>query len=272
MYLSCSTLVCARRDYPHLRDALARIKELGFEAIDLAAFENWQNVDPSQLAADGGAWLDNFAGMLADLHLRVSSINAGTSRPVNDPDPEAFAQVRKEYAALLDLAEKVGCPNITVQPGRMMEGHGFEELFDTAAEHLRELAALGTGRGVTLSVEGHQGSLLETVAAGARMMAALRPAVGFTYDPSHFAMQRIDLRRTEPLLDYAAHVHVRNAAPDRMQETMERGGVDFEWLVAALRERGYDGAVAIEYFNGFDRDFTSVLALRDLLVKLGVEA
>ena len=124
--------------------------------------------------------------------------------------------------------------------------------------------------GVSLSVEGHQGSLLEKPADGLRLMEALWPAVGFTYDPSHFVMQEIPLQETEQLLDYTVHVHVRNASPGNMQATMDEGSVDFAWLVSALRERGYQGGVAIVHFSGFDADFRSTLALRDLLVQLGV--
>ena len=79
------------------------------------------------------------------------------------------------------------------------------------------------------------------------------------------------LPETAALLDRAVHVHVRNAGPGRMQETMAAGTVDFGWLIGAMKARGYDGPVAIEYFNGFDGDFASTRALRDRLRELGVE-
>jgi len=271
MHLSCSTLVCALKDYPRIGDALAEIAELGFKAVDVAAFEGWQNVDPSRLAAGDEAWAAELTDALARTGLKVSSFNCGLSKPLTDPDPDAFAQVEKELLALAHLAEHVGCPNLTVQPGRASDPHHFAEAFEIAAGHLERLAWRLEGQEVTLSVEGHQGSLLESPEAGVVMMKRLWPAVGFTYDPSHFAMQGIPLPDTEPLLDYVRHVHVRNASPGQMQATMADGVVDFAWLVAALDRRGYGGAVAIEYFSGFDEGFRNTLALRDLLRTLGIE-
>jgi sugar phosphate isomerase/epimerase len=84
-------------------------------------------------------------------------------------------------------------------------------------------------------------------------------------------MGDIPLRRTEGLLDYTVHVHVRNASLGKMQDTMANGNMDIEWLVSALKAHGYEGALSIEYFRDFDSDFVSTLALQRLLVELGVE-
>lgn len=270
MHLSCSTLVCPHDTYPSIGDAIHKIKELGFRAIDVAAFEGWQNVDPSSLAAGDQSWPQELAAGLEAMGLEVSSLNCGPSQQLSDPDPASFAQYRREHQALVDLAAAVGCPNITVQPGGVREGLGFGRSFDVSLGHLSELSGAGAESGVSLSVEGHQGSLLEKPADGVRLMEALWPSVGFTYDPSHFVMQEIPLHETEGLLDYTVHVHVRNASAGNMQATMDEGRVDFAWLVSALRERGYQGGVAIEYFSGFDADFRNTLALQDLLVQLGI--
>ncbi|HUU14608.1 MAG TPA: TIM barrel protein, partial [Terriglobia bacterium] len=152
MYVSCSSLVYTLAECPDVRDAVGRLKGRGFRALDLAAFEGWQNVDPSRLADGDEAWVRGLAEALAAADMRVSSINAGPSRAVNDPALDAFAQYRREYAALLDLAEAVGCGNITVQPGGSLEGHDVAELLATATEHLAALAPLGAARGMTLSV------------------------------------------------------------------------------------------------------------------------
>jgi sugar phosphate isomerase/epimerase len=135
-------------------------------------------------------------------------------------------------------------------------------------QHLAKLASLNKSRKITLSVEGHQGSLLEKPEDALRMMKSLWPTVGFTYDPSHFVMQGISLEETEPLLDYTMHVHVRNASLGKMQDTMTDGIVDFQWLITALQAHNYDGAVSIEYFSGFDTEFKNTIALRELLYNM----
>jgi sugar phosphate isomerase/epimerase len=259
-------------EYPHIEDAIAKMKELGFRGFDLAAFEGWQNVNPSMLAEAGESWSKEFAHIVKESDMRVSSFNCGISKQLNDDNPDSFAQYKKEYIALLNLAEVVNCPNITVQPGRVSENDSFEKAFNTSMKHLSELSELNKERNVTLSLEGHQGSILENPKDALRMMKSLWPSVGFTYDPSHFTMQGISLKETEPLLDYTMHVHVRNASLGKMQDTMADGIVDFHWLISALTARSYDGAVAIEYFSGFDKEFKNTIALRELLLKLDVEA
>ena len=164
MYLSCSTLCFNHSEYPDLDDVLLRIKAMGFAAADLAAFENWQNVNPSSLLTDDGrTWAKRFAGSLATTGLRVSSFNCGLSTRLNDPDPGAFAQYMREYRALLDFAGDVGCPNLTVQPGYPIEGLRLADSQAITQQHLEVLARMNEGCGVTLSVEGHQGSILENL-------------------------------------------------------------------------------------------------------------
>lgn len=272
MYVSCSTIVFlvfkgtygtpsfgfSHNEYPRVRDAIMKIKELGFRAFDLVRGE--------------GVSAQELAGAISESGMKISSLSGGISKPLNDPDPASFEQYKKEYAERLKLAEAVSCPNITLQAGRPLEGYSLAELFDTALKHLAELSSLSKESAVTVSLEAHQGSILENPKDALRFFEESWPSFGLTYDPSHFTMQDIPLRETEPLLQYTRHVHVRNASLGKMQDTMENGTVDFRWLIPALKDHGYDGAVAIEYFGGLDEHFANIMALKQLLVELGVEA
>ena len=270
MNLSCSTLCCTLDQYPNILDTLKKIKDLGFHTIDLAAFENWQNINPSVLALSGETWSKTFLDAISFTDLKVSSINCGLSIPLNTPDRQHIPQIEREFRALVNLANAVACPNLTVQPGNPVPGYNLDTMLANTAESLRVLAPISAASGKTLSVEGHQGSILENPGVATRFIQSLWPDVGFTYDPSHWTMQDIPLTDTEPLLHLTYHVHVRNATTDKMQETMDKGNVDFVWLVESLEKHGYNGAVAIEYFSGFDDDFANTLALRDVLLSLGV--
>lgn len=138
--------------------------------------------------------------------------------------------------------------------------------------HLLELCQLKERYDITVSLEGHANTIIEKPELALSVIEDPWSDVGFTYDPSHFVMQGIPLCETERLLDYTVHVHVRNASPGKMQDTMANGTVDFEWLVNALKAHSYDGALTIEYFRDFDSNFANVLALRERLIELGVEA
>ena len=251
MILSCSTLCCTLDAYPHIEGTLVKIKALGFHTIDLAAFENWQNINPSVLAQSGETWSAEFLRAIELTGLKVSSFNCGLSIPLNSLQRQHFTQIEREYRSLVNLAESVGCPNITVQPGNPVDGIAPDTLLAIAAENVRALASISQEKGITLSLEGHQGSILEDPDVAYHFIESLWPAVGFTYDPSHWTMQDIPLPATEPLLDVLYHVHMRNATTDKMQAGMAQGKVDFEWLVRALEKHGYSGCCVHRVFFGF---------------------
>lgn len=269
MSISCSSLVCPIEEFSTIDEIVRHIDKLGFKAIDLAAFEGWQSVNPSWLTEHYDDWTQTFEDALAETGMRVSSIN---TRPrivdITDPDPASFEAYKKDYATILKLAKQVNCSSITIQPGKMEEGETFDTTFERAKQRFLALAELHDGGPITLNLEGHYGSLLESPDAALRMMQAVWPKVGLTYDPSHFTMQGIALKDTEPLLAYTQQVHVRNASLGNMQDTMENGLVDIPWLISALQARAYDGSIAVEYFEGFDRDFTNTRAMHTLLLEL----
>lgn len=270
MYLACSTLVCRKDDYPEIGEVLRTIRELGFSRVDLAAFENWQNVNPSELAMGLEDWEDELVRTVKAEGLAVCSLNCGMSVQIPEADDRAWSQYRREFEALLALAQRLDCPNLTVQPGKSDPAEPDDVRLARVVDRLGELGDRAGGCGVSLGVEAHQGSLMEDPAVALAAMEQLAGRAGLTYDPSHFVMQDIPLGQTQPLLAHAVHVHVRDAAPGEMQAAFGGGLVDVGWLVPALGSIGYQGAVSIEYFNGFDGTFTSVRALRDRLTSLGV--
>jgi sugar phosphate isomerase/epimerase len=264
MHIGCSSAVANDLG---IRAAVLRLRELGFRYVDVFVFDDYAHLGPSRLAAGNRDEAEALMDAVVQSGMRVSSLNCLFSGVA--AVPETRGQVGREYLALLEVAEEVGCPNLTVQAGGVLEGQDFSAAFDAAHEGLLWLHSLAEDRGATLSFEAHVGSVVEKPADALRMAESLWPAVGVSYDPSHFAMQEIPFKDTEALLAYAVHVHVRNASPGQMVAPMAEGIVDFGSLVTALNERDYEGAVAIEYLDA--KDEADVVALRDLLVHLGVE-
>ncbi|UCC69169.1 MAG: sugar phosphate isomerase/epimerase [Armatimonadota bacterium] len=262
--MACSSCVEANRELP---EALARIAELGFRHVDLFVIEGMEHLHPSDLACEDGS-IAAVVSAVAASGLTVSALNCGFSVPFGE-EASARAQIEREFAAMLKLAVEVECSMLTMQIGGRDKAAGREEALGRLRSFLSWLAELKGGHDVRLTFEPHVGSAAEKPADALDLAQRLWPEVAVTYDPSHFAMQPelSSLAETEPLLDYTAHVHVRNAAPGRMQAPMAEGNVDFAWLVTALDRRGYDGIVAIEYLDGEEAE---ALALRDLLSGLGV--
>ncbi len=270
MYLSCSSCVEAHRPLP---EALKRIADLGFRFVDLIVIEGMEHIPPSQLAsshgsAASGGMIGAIGQAVSRSGLQVSSLNCGLSVRFSD-EADARARIEREWLAILRLAEEVGCSLLTMQLGGYDNRVGRVEAFDRGVAGLGWLLELKGDRDLRLSFEPHSGSPAEKPADALYLAKRLWPDVGITYDPSHFEMQPdiAALQETEPLFDYAVHVHVRNAAIGRMQTPMDEGTVDFAWLVAALRKRDYTEALAIEYLDGAEPD---AMELRDVLLELGV--
>lgn len=243
-----------------------RLRELGFRCCDLFAFEGFGHFDPFWLVAGKRQARQQVQEAVQRAGLEVSAFNCGLGYAVNDLG--AAAQVDAAFLALLGLARQIGCPMMTVQTGGVRPGQDPGEALAEARESLLRLARLAREAGVALSFEPHVGAVVEDPAVAQWLAEALWPEVGITYDPSHFVMQEIPLADTEPLLNYTVHVHLRDAAPAQMQVPMATGSVDFAWLLRALRERGYAGAVSIEYLGAGEAD---VVRLRNLLLEMGLE-
>jgi sugar phosphate isomerase/epimerase len=124
--------------------------------------------------------------------------------------------------------------------------------------------------GVSFAFEVHPGQIAFDLYSAELALQALdgREEFGFTFDPSHFHWQGVDpvefLRRFPERI---YHVHVKDAAltlngrsgvlnsylppgdPRRGWEFRSpgRGGVDWESLVRALNEIGYDGPLSVDW-------------------------
>ena len=266
--LSCSTLVYKLDRFPNLQDNLNAIKEMGFKAVDLAAFENWQNINPSMLLKSPD-FFNATVDVIKNSGLKVTGINAGFSEKIEDPSEEAFTRYTQEFRKLLEFSNAIGCDVVTIQAGNYRD-MDFDQLFERIAQRAEILGGIASEYNISLNLEGHYGSTLEKLDNAVKMMERVGRYVGFTYDPSHYIMQGLTLEDTRPLVSYTGQVHIRNAKAGRMQADMETGEIDIAEFVRLLRKENYEGSVAIEYFNGFDADLTNTLELRDKLLAEGL--
>jgi sugar phosphate isomerase/epimerase len=158
---------------------------------------------------------------------------------------------------------RLGVAVCSFYPGYRDEQRPWEDILADSVATIGEMLRVGKGAGVTLAVEPHYATPYETVEQGRRLLEAL-PELTVAYDPSHYALQEIPLTETEPLLDRATHVHLRDATAGNMCVPYGSGTVDFDWILDALAERGYRGTYSIEYLPKEDIDLSdSIRRLRD---------
>ena len=247
-------------------DALAEIARLGFGHVDVIGVPSWNHVVPAELVEN----FDDAAGRLDELlernALAVAGLNCAFASPYDRDDEATNACRLRELDACARLAVRLGARVVSFYPGFKAHGAAAGDMLERTAETIREMLAVGAARGVTVAPEPHFATPLEDPGAVRALLAEL-PELTVIYDPSHWAMQEIDLRETAFMLDRTCHVHLRDAAPGKMQTPFGAGTVDFDWLLDALAERDYAGHYAIEYLPDLEGGEVAeqIVKLRDML-------
>jgi sugar phosphate isomerase/epimerase len=201
--------------------------------------------------------------------LIVGSLNCGFSQEISVESESAYQTFLSEFTAMIAFAKRINCPNITSQPGTLNNAKNIRQSLDRIISRAPQLNALVKESGISYSLEGHHGSILESIENCDYLMQKAFPLIGLTYDPSHFAMQGIPLADTTSLLDYAMHVHIRNAKNGVMQANMTDGEIQIDTFAKMLQEKNWNGYIAIEYFRGFDIDCQNTLAIAKQLIAQG---
>ena len=161
-------------------------------------------------------------------------------------------------------------PNL---PGAVQAG------FDEVAERWAPILDRYHELGVRFALEVHPTEIAFDGPSWERALAALggHPAFGINYDPSHLGYQNVDYLRF--LRDHGGrvfHVHMKDVwwsdAPTEAGtfgghtefgdarrswnfRSLGRGRIDFEGIVRALNEAGYDGPLSVEWEDGaMDRE------------------
>ena len=234
-----------------LGDALQSIRELEFDFVDLLMMENWAHINPSELVSDPISKAKQVAERLKANSLTAIGINGNLSSPLNSPDPERQKRNKAELGALAVFAENIGIPVIALQPGHVDPDLGLEKSRDASVDALRDMIGIVKECKRELAIETHVNSVAEEYENALKMVEGV-PGLKLAYDPSHFVMKELDLADSEPLMDHSVHVHLRNAVVGNFQAEMDKGILDFDWVLDALKRHNYEGYISIEYIDGRD--------------------
>lgn len=152
--------------------------------------------------------------------------------------------------------------------------------YEAAAAATRRLGHRAADLGVTLSIEMHQGSIVDTSGSLNHLLDLVDlPNVGANPDLANLMQMnpppdedwRACLERIYPRMNYW---HVKNlrryevgGKPFLLRRRLDEGFVDYRWCVAFLLERGWDGMAVIEG-PGFGDHLTVVEESRGYLARM----
>jgi sugar phosphate isomerase/epimerase len=262
MKISCSTTIAHRSP---LEEALDRIKSLGFEYIDLLMAHGWAHMSPRDLVDDFAAAGARIRTETQDRGLKIAALNLAFSGPLYGRSDEDIERRTEEALAVVNLMDTLDIAVGAVQPGGRPHGIADTTLLDEAAASWREITEIAKEKGRRFALELHTGSPFDSPDA-ARELINRVPDTQFAFDPSHLVGQGIDLHQVAWILSKAAHVHLRDAESGRVQAEFGAGTVDFDWILTQLKNRSYDGFVAVEFLD--TDEFDVAASSRDLADKI----
>jgi sugar phosphate isomerase/epimerase len=249
-----------------LDEAAAISKAIGINALDLGYFYG-PALDKATLLAEP----DKLAERVQKLGIAVPNfyhLFGSTLADRNLADPGQRAQNEADLKAVARFCKAAGIPTIFVLPGVCNPGQGRDEALRLSAESLRRLHAITAEAGVQLTIEPHVHSFTESPAIVLDLLGQV-PGLKLTLDYGHFVCLGWRQDEIDVLAPFAAHVHLRQARPGALQAKVHEGTINFEALLATLRDAGFDGALALEYVNQdymntlYDDVLTETIALRD---------
>jgi sugar phosphate isomerase/epimerase len=228
-----------------LEEAVGTIARLGFRYIDLGT---GPHLDAARAAADPDAeaaailkLLQQFDLGLTDVYLMLPHINAA------DP-AQRDAQIAL-FERLIPFAAALGTPGVTISPG-LLQKDGADHSLARAIPALLRMLQAAEDTDLRISFEPHMDSVAQKPEQ-ARLLLEAVPGLSITLDPSHFVCQGIAQNDLKPLMDFVAHVHVRQAKRGVLQTAFDDGTLNIPELLQDLQNTGYRGALTVEYMTTF---------------------
>ena len=233
-----------------IEETIKRIARIGYDGIEIGAAA--PHAYPAHLSKERRKEIKK---MLDDNNLPVSSMlpapGGGPGFNVAPPLPEERAGAVEQYKEVVELCSDLGGSTVMYIAGWQIYGTTRVQAWDWSREALNAVAKTARDRGVTIVIEPTptDSNLIESCDDAIELMEQVAaPNVKLMFDTQHAYY------RNEVPTDYVyrmgknlRHVHLSEfgrGAPGT-------GPGDFVGLVAALRETGYDGYLAMEI--GFNR-------------------
>ncbi len=271
------------------RQFLAKVKEIGFDGIEL----------PAMNLAD--AAVDTLRAELEDAGVPCVAIRGGGGAA----HPRVAAANKKRMEEAVRFAAKIGASvvNSTVTtPPRDPGGKGtyrgesvsqgssryaITTDYEHTANAVTDVAKIAADLGVEISIEVHQNSIADNSWSALHLLelidasnVGINPDLGniyWTYDIPEESCE-------EAIVALAPHVNYwhckslcRVHIPDLekaiyVQVPLPDGEIDYRFAIAALLDAGYEGYLAIEGVrdgDAFHQDGRSVAYVKSLLAELG---
>lgn len=236
-------------------DAIVRhLSGLGFDGVELTVLSHHTTALEKLDKAERGRILK----LLQDHGLQLPAIAGHVSLMDEDSASHAanFERLKSTMDLALDWANGDGPPVIDTTAGGAPED--WDSKLGMLVERIQEAAEYGEKTGVTVAIEPHVGSIIDTPD---RMLEVIRrvgsPAIGVNFDISHFNVMGIGIEESvSKMAPHARHTHVkdeRGTVPDFEFLVPGEGEFDYVTYLKAMQRHGYTGFITAEISNMVQR-------------------
>ena len=211
-----------------LTEALGRLVDLEYTAVEIAIRENGRQLRPSQVAAD----LEKSVQACRDTH-RLTPC-ALTLDMQTENDDEYYRQ----FTACCKLAKATKVVSITVPSAELGTP------FNGEIERLRKLVSIATLDGVLVSIKTEVGRMSQDPATAVVLCDQVK-GLGLTLDPSHYVTGQFAGANYANCIKHVYHVQLRDSTKDKLQVRVGQGEIDYGKLVTQLSLVHYQRALTV---------------------------
>jgi sugar phosphate isomerase/epimerase len=209
-----------------LSEALSRLVDLEYTAVEIAIREPGPQLRPSQVAAD----LEKAVQVCRDTHRLTPCAYTVDIQTENDDE------YYRQFTALCKLAKATKVVSITVPSSELGTP------FNAEIERLRKLVSIATLDGVLVSIKTEIGRMSQDPATAVVLCDQVK-GLGLTLDPSHYVCGPLGGANYQNCIKYVYHVQLRDSTKDELQVRVGQGEIDYGKLVSQLSLVHYQRAL-----------------------------
>lgn len=251
-----------------LEEAAGIARIIGIGALDLGYFFG-PALDKPALLAEPERVAENVLGLGVDLPNLYHLFGDGLADR-NLADPGALDRNLADFRQVVRFCRAASIPTVFVLPGIVNRGQSRRDAMRQAAASLARLLPIAEDAGITLTIEPHVHSCLESPAHVLDLIEQV-PGLKLTLDYAHFVCLGYRQDEIDSLAPHAAHVHLRQSKSGELQTKLDKGTINIAAELGTLRMAGYRGHLAIEYtvqdyMNSlYDDILSETIRMRDLV-------
>lgn len=248
-------------------EAIELLHKMGADGVEIVVQDDYKSGLPTHCSRE---ILEQVKQCAQDNHIQIICLT-----PYNSYFNSLDEEVRqKELAAIEDVigyCDFLGAKYIRIYGGNLVAGdtEKLEERWAKLVESLRYLGDKAAAKGVTLVVENHFNTMAVSAKQSAKLMENVNhPAVRILYDQANLAFTGNEdyVQAIQTQQQYVAYMHVKDlvfkegvaftssdvAHPKEEERNVYtrivgEGVLPWPEILRAVKERGYDGWLSLEY-------------------------